>query len=163
MAAAWDVAHYDAVLFVHGSLYDKYARQHEVSLIDVPYKADRRTSTITVFSFYFYSISITAPPLVEDVINNYSLPPALPPKRSRSIKSRNATPPPVSPKPTVSMQSIYTPETITTTLKPAEVTSAIPIKKEPSPPSPGITMLVRKFYYDLSTTENWREFFTIFR
>nr|XP_033323206.1 guanine nucleotide-releasing factor 2-like isoform X8 [Megalopta genalis] len=57
--------------------------------------------------------SITMTPPVSEVTNNSSLPPALPPKRSRSIKS-NATPPPISPKPTVSMQSIHTIDPVVT-------------------------------------------------
>ncbi|XP_051154392.1 guanine nucleotide-releasing factor 2 isoform X5 [Leptopilina boulardi] len=59
------------------------------------------------------SISINTTPSIKEVVTNSSLPPALPPKRSRSMKS-NVTPPPISPKPTVSMQSIHKPETIST-------------------------------------------------
>lgn len=50
-------------------------------------------------------------PNITEITNNSSLPPALPPKRSRSIKS-NVTPSIVSPKPTISMQSIHTSDSI---------------------------------------------------
>lgn len=50
-------------------------------------------------------------PNITEITNNSSLPPALPPKRSRSIKS-NATPSIVSPKATISMQSIHTSDPI---------------------------------------------------
>lgn len=64
---------------------------------------------------------MTAAPALVETTNNSSLPPALPPKRSRSIKS-NVTPPPISPKPTISMQSIHNTEPLVTStpLKPEE-------------------------------------------
>ncbi|XP_078044490.1 C3G guanyl-nucleotide exchange factor isoform X5 [Augochlora pura] len=82
--------------------------------------------------------SITMTPPVSEVTNNSSLPPALPPKRSRSIKS-NATPPPISPKPTVSMQSIHTIDPVVTstpvkteesvcTHEKKDITSSTPVK-----------------------------------
>lgn len=76
-------------------------------------------------------------PSVIEVTNNSSLPPALPPKRSRSIKS-NATPPPISPKPTISMQSIHTVEPIITStpVKAEESSSCIHDKKELTPSTP---------------------------
>lgn len=86
--------------------------------------------------YIFFSTSITMAPSVAEVTNNSSLPPALPPKRSRSIKS-NATPPPISPKPTISMQSIHTIEPIvTSTPMKVEESGCIHDKKELSPLSP---------------------------
>ena len=38
-------------------------------------------------------------PALRELANDSSLPPALPPKRSRSVKPSAATPPPISPKP----------------------------------------------------------------
>ncbi|XP_015186779.1 PREDICTED: guanine nucleotide-releasing factor 2 isoform X4 [Polistes dominula] len=57
------------------------------------------------------SVSISMTPNITEITNNSSLPPALPPKRSRSIKS-NIAPSTVSPKPTISMQNIHTSEPI---------------------------------------------------
>lgn len=75
-------------------------------------------------------------PSVTELTNNSSLPPALPPKRSRSIKS-NATPPPISPKPTISMQSIHTIEPIvTSTPVKIEESGCIHDKKELTPSTP---------------------------
>lgn len=75
-------------------------------------------------------------PSVTEVANNSSLPPALPPKRSRSIKS-NVTPPPISPKPTSSMQSIHTIDPIvTSTPVKVEESSCIHDKRELTPSTP---------------------------
>ncbi|XP_076654359.1 C3G guanyl-nucleotide exchange factor isoform X6 [Halictus rubicundus] len=80
--------------------------------------------------------SITMTPPVAEITNNSSLPPALPPKRSRSIKS-NATPPPISPKPTVSMQSIHTIDpVVTSTPVKTEETACTHEKKELTPSTP---------------------------
>ncbi|KAI4497062.1 hypothetical protein M0802_007808 [Mischocyttarus mexicanus] len=57
------------------------------------------------------SVSISITPNITEMTNNSSLPPALPPKRSRSIKS-NIAPSTISPKPTISMQNIHTSEPI---------------------------------------------------
>ncbi|XP_076755651.1 C3G guanyl-nucleotide exchange factor isoform X5 [Xylocopa sonorina] len=71
-----------------------------------------------------------------EIANNSSLPPALPPKRSRSIKS-NVTPPPVSPKPTISMQNIHTMEPIvTSTPVKAEEPGCVHDKKEVTSSTP---------------------------
>ncbi|KAK9307721.1 hypothetical protein QLX08_001976 [Tetragonisca angustula] len=79
---------------------------------------------------------ITMTPSVTEVANNSSLPPALPPKRSRSIKS-NVTPPPISPKPTSSMQSIHTIDPIvTSTPVKVEESSCIHDKRELTPSTP---------------------------
>ncbi|XP_012228703.1 guanine nucleotide-releasing factor 2 isoform X4 [Linepithema humile] len=84
------------------------------------------------------SLSMTpAPTLVSvDATNNSSLPPALPPKRSRSIKS-NSTPPPISPKPTISMQSINNSDPLVTStpLKPDEP-AHVQEKKDVTPSTP---------------------------
>ncbi|XP_043475353.1 guanine nucleotide-releasing factor 2 isoform X2 [Leptopilina heterotoma] len=82
------------------------------------------------------SISINTTPSIKEVVSNSSLPPALPPKRSRSMKS-NVTPPPISPKPTVSMQTIHKPETISTStpLK-IEDSKSIPESKSITPSTP---------------------------
>lgn len=87
-----------------------------------------------------------APTLVE-ATNYSSLPPALPPKRSRSIKS-SATPPPISPKPTISMQNINNSEPIMTStpLKSEEPVYAHE-KKEVTPSTP--IKLVNKFIITL--------------
>lgn len=53
----------------------------------------------------FFSISSTANSALLDFTNNSSLPPALPPKRSRSVRI-NTTPPPVSPKPMIDTQIV---------------------------------------------------------
>jgi Rap guanine nucleotide exchange factor 1 len=46
-------------------------------------------------------------PTIREIVNDSAVPPALPPKRSRSVKA-SATPPPVSPKPTAAgTQSPY--------------------------------------------------------
>nr|XP_031836848.1 guanine nucleotide-releasing factor 2 isoform X5 [Nomia melanderi] len=80
--------------------------------------------------------SITMTPPVTEITNNSSLPPALPPKRSRSIKT-NATPPPISPKPTISMQSIHTIDPIvTSTPVKTEESVCIHEKKELTPSTP---------------------------
>ncbi|KZC11989.1 Guanine nucleotide-releasing factor 2 [Dufourea novaeangliae] len=80
--------------------------------------------------------SITMTPPVAEVTNNSSLPPALPPKRSRSIKS-NATPPPISPKPTISMQSINTIDpVVTSTPVKSEESICIHEKKDLTPSTP---------------------------
>jgi len=71
-----------------------------------------------------------------DATNNSSLPPALPPKRSRSIKS-NSTPPPISPKPTISMQNIHNPEPlVTSTPLKLEEPAYVQEKKDVTPPTP---------------------------
>ncbi|XP_044007017.1 guanine nucleotide-releasing factor 2 isoform X2 [Aphidius gifuensis] len=58
-------------------------------------------------------MSINMSPLIKDALNRSSLPPALPPKRSRSIKC-NITPTQILTKPTISMQSINTPDPLIT-------------------------------------------------
>ncbi|XP_046735450.1 guanine nucleotide-releasing factor 2 isoform X2 [Diprion similis] len=114
-------------------------QQHEMSLTTTQscsFVAHSTTSTHDATS-----ISVTVPPLIEDVMNNYSLPPALPPKRCRSIKSNNVTPPPVSPKPVVSMQNSFSTDIATVPIKSAEL--VVPsAKTEPNPSSPSVTMLV---------------------
>lgn len=79
---------------------------------------------------------MTTTPSSIEATNNSSLPPALPPKRSRSIKS-NATPPPISPKPTISMQSIHNSDPLVTStpLKSEELTYAHE-KKDVMPSTP---------------------------
>lgn len=58
-------------------------------------------------------MSINRSPLIKDALNRSSLPPALPPKRSRSIKC-NTTPSQMLTKSTISMQSISTPDPLIT-------------------------------------------------
>ncbi|XP_012252189.2 guanine nucleotide-releasing factor 2 isoform X3 [Athalia rosae] len=114
-------------------------QQHEMSLTTTQscsFMAHSATSTTHDST----SISVTVPPLIKNVTNNYGLPPALPPKRSRSIRSNDTTPPPISPKPTISMQSVFTSDIPITPVKPIEL-SVIPDKKEPSPPSPGMNQI----------------------
>ncbi|XP_033228972.1 guanine nucleotide-releasing factor 2 [Belonocnema kinseyi] len=84
-------------------------QQHEMSLTTTQ-SCSFMTHTMTSLHDSS-SISVTTTPSIKEVLCNSGLPPALPPKRSRSIKSK-VTPPPISPKPTVSMQSVHIPETI---------------------------------------------------
>lgn len=78
---------------------------------------------------------MTTTPSSIEVTNNSSLPPALPPKRSRSIKS-NATPPPMSPKPTISMQSIHNSDPLVTSTPLKEELTYTHEKKDVTPSTP---------------------------
>ncbi|XP_077267842.1 C3G guanyl-nucleotide exchange factor isoform X9 [Temnothorax americanus] len=112
-------------------------QQHEMSLTTAQ-SCSFMTHTVTALhNSSSLSATATTPSSVETT-NNSSLPPALPPKRSRSIKS-NLTPPPISPKPTISMQSIHKSDPIVTstplkTEEPAyahekkDVTPSTPVK-----------------------------------
>lgn len=82
------------------------------------------------------SASIATVPTLIETTNDSSLPPALPPKRSRSIKS-NVTYSSVSPKPTISMQSINNLEPIvTSTPLKTEESTYIHEKKNVTPSTP---------------------------
>ncbi|KMQ94858.1 guanine nucleotide-releasing factor 2-like protein [Lasius niger] len=111
-------------------------QQHEMSLTTTQ-SCSFVTQTVTALHDSS-SLSVTTTPSSIEATNNSSLPPALPPKRSRSIKS-NATPPPISPKPTISMQSISIhnsdPLVTSTPLKSEELTYAHE-KKDVTPSTP---------------------------
>ncbi|XP_023288342.1 guanine nucleotide-releasing factor 2 isoform X2 [Orussus abietinus] len=73
---------------------------------------------------------------LREITNNSSLPPALPPKRSRSIRS-NTTPPPISPKPIFNTQSIHTSDSVvSSTPVKAEQSATSTEKTEPIPSTP---------------------------
>ncbi|XP_024881447.1 guanine nucleotide-releasing factor 2 isoform X9 [Temnothorax curvispinosus] len=112
-------------------------QQHEMSLTTAQSCSFMTHTVTTLHDSSSLSTTATTPSSVETT-NNSSLPPALPPKRSRSIKS-NLTPPPISPKPTISMQSIHKSDPIVTstplkTEEPAyahekkDVTPSTPVK-----------------------------------
>ncbi|EFN67862.1 Guanine nucleotide-releasing factor 2 [Camponotus floridanus] len=109
-------------------------QQHEMSLTTTQ-SCSFVTHTVTALHDSS-SLSMTTTPSSIEATNNSSLPPALPPKRSRSIKS-NVTPPPISPKPTISMQSIHNSDSLVTStpLKSEEPTYAHE-KKDVTPPTP---------------------------
>ncbi|XP_043276526.1 guanine nucleotide-releasing factor 2 isoform X3 [Venturia canescens] len=87
------------------------------------------------------SISISMSPTIKEIPNNtIQLPPALPPKRSRSIKS-NSTPPPVSPKPTISMHNISSPDPITTSSPIKLEDTTVSMREKKNSTSPGILPL----------------------
>lgn len=100
----------------------------------------------------------TTPSLVETTNNNNSsLPPALPPKRSRSIKS-NITPPPISPKPTISMQSIHNSDSlVTSTPLKSEEPAYAHEKKDVTPSTPvklvniNVIISLSHYYYETIT------------
>ncbi|XP_076161527.1 C3G guanyl-nucleotide exchange factor isoform X5 [Ptiloglossa arizonensis] len=109
-------------------------QQHEIALTTTQSCSFMAHTMTTLHDGSNTSITMTPP--VAEVTNNSSLPPALPPKRSRSIKS-NATPPPISPKPTISMQSIHTMDPIvTSTPVKAEESVCIHDKKDLTPSTP---------------------------
>ncbi|XP_014478235.1 PREDICTED: guanine nucleotide-releasing factor 2 isoform X5 [Dinoponera quadriceps] len=112
-------------------------QQHEMALTTTQ-SCSFMTHTVTALHDSS-SVSVTTAPTLVEATNNSSLPPALPPKRSRSIKS-NATPPPISPKPTVSMQNIHhsaEPLVVASTpLKPTEEPNHAHEKKDATPPTP---------------------------
>ncbi|XP_050458611.1 guanine nucleotide-releasing factor 2 isoform X3 [Cataglyphis hispanica] len=109
-------------------------QQHEMSLTTTQ-SCSFVTRTVTALHDSS-NLSMTTTPSSIETTNNSSLPPALPPKRSRSIKS-NATPPPISPKPTISMQSIHNSDPLVTStpLKLEEPTYAHE-KKDVTPSTP---------------------------
>ncbi|XP_025988207.1 guanine nucleotide-releasing factor 2 isoform X9 [Solenopsis invicta] len=96
-------------------------QQHEMSLTTTQ-SCSFMAHTVTALHDSS-SLSVTTTPSLVETTNNSSLPPALPPKRSRSIKS-NITPPPISPKPTISMQSIHNSDPLVT---------STPLKSEEPP------------------------------
>ncbi|XP_018059782.1 PREDICTED: guanine nucleotide-releasing factor 2 isoform X9 [Atta colombica] len=106
-------------------------QQHEMSLTTTQ-SCSFMTHTVTALHDNSSLSITTTPSLVET--NNSSLPPALPPKRSRSIKS-NITPPPISPKPTISMQSIHNSDPLVTST-PLKTEEPIHEKKDPAPSTP---------------------------
>lgn len=103
---------------------------------------------------------MTTTPSSVETTNNSSLPPALPPKRSRSIKS-NITPPPISPKPTISMQSIHNSDPIvaSTALKTEEPYAHE--KKDVTPSTPvklvnlNVIILLLHYYYGTTTNSHY--------
>ncbi|XP_032684143.1 guanine nucleotide-releasing factor 2 isoform X4 [Odontomachus brunneus] len=110
-------------------------QQHEMALTTTQ-SCSFMTHTAVTALHDSSNISVTIAPTLVEVTNNSSLPPALPPKRSRSTKS-NVTPPPISLKPTVSMQSIHNSEPLvaSTPLKPEEFNHAHE-KKDVTPLTP---------------------------
>ncbi|KAL0126905.1 hypothetical protein PUN28_005330 [Cardiocondyla obscurior] len=109
-------------------------QQHEMSLTTTQ-SCSFMTHTVTALHDSS-SLSVTTTPSSVETTNHSSLPPALPPKRSRSIKS-NITPPPISPKPTVSMQSIHNSDSIvTSTPLKTEEPVYVQDKKDVTPSTP---------------------------
>ncbi|XP_072753015.1 guanine nucleotide-releasing factor 2 isoform X7 [Anoplolepis gracilipes] len=109
-------------------------QQHEMSLTTTQ-SCSFVTHTVTALHDSS-SLSVTTTPSSIETTNNSSLPPALPPKRSRSIKS-NATPPPISPKPTISMQSIHNLDSlVTSTPLKSEESTYTHEKKDITPSTP---------------------------
>ncbi|KYQ57485.1 Guanine nucleotide-releasing factor 2, partial [Trachymyrmex zeteki] len=117
-------------------------QQHEMSLTTTQ-SCSFMTHTVTALhdnskyysiSRIFSSLSVTTTPSLVETTNNSSLPPALPPKRSRSIKS-NITPPPISPKPTISMQNIHNADPLVTST-PLKTEEPIHEKKDLTPSTP---------------------------
>ncbi|XP_011630557.1 guanine nucleotide-releasing factor 2 isoform X6 [Pogonomyrmex barbatus] len=109
-------------------------QQHEMSLTTTQ-SCSFMTHTVTALHDSS-SLSVTTTPSSVEATNNSSLPPALPPKRSRSIKS-NITPPPISPKPTISMQNIHNSDPIvTSTPLKSEESAYAHEKKDVTPSTP---------------------------
>ncbi|KAG5322566.1 C3G factor, partial [Pseudoatta argentina] len=107
-------------------------QQHEMSLTTTQ-SCSFMTHTVTALHDNS-SLSVTTTPSLIETTNNSSLPPALPPKRSRSIKS-NITPPPISPKPTISMQNIHNSDPLVTST-PLKTEEPIHEKKDLTPSTP---------------------------
>ncbi|XP_018300500.1 guanine nucleotide-releasing factor 2 isoform X8 [Mycetomoellerius zeteki] len=107
-------------------------QQHEMSLTTTQ-SCSFMTHTVTALHDNS-NLSVTTTPSLVETTNNSSLPPALPPKRSRSIKS-NITPPPISPKPTISMQNIHNADPLVTST-PLKTEEPIHEKKDLTPSTP---------------------------
>jgi len=148
MATTWDVSYHNPIMFLYDADCDWIAWQLKVyifvrctiyyisfTLFFYRYFWEHLLDTIV----FFFSLSMTPAPTfvsVDATNNNSSLPPALPPKRSRSIKS-NSTPPPISPKPTISMQSIRNTEPlVTSTPLKLEEPAHVQEKKDVTPSTP---------------------------
>lgn len=137
VAAARDgIDHYSVVYICH-SYDDERAWHFEVKygiivisrVLIKNTKQAKNWSKICVLSFnieltFCSSVSLSMSPTIKEVSSSTSLPPALPPKKSRSIKLR--TPPPISPKPKSNVQTTQALDPIVTST-PIKSKEATPI------------------------------------